>query len=310
MVSYVYATIEVPGQLANSSASVGGINDFGQIVGTFIDASGRQKVFVRTGSRFDTVSDGQVTGINNLDQVAGSYGLFGGGSFTQQFHPLTRQFTDLTNLVSPFEGSSLSGGINDFGALAGTDVYLSPEGLAGGVAWVEKGGTFTKLPDLANFTEATGINDRGQVTGWLSNGSGLYIDGPDPKTVGFVDTNGTITTVSDPDGFATKPAAINNLGMVAGSYSVVTYPNNPPDYTASRGFVESGGTYTTISVPGATSTEVTGINDFGQVVGVYSTGYVGGAFVATPGDHSTAGSLPLDAHRPAMRPGSSEGMVR
>jgi probable HAF family extracellular repeat protein len=34
-----------------------------------------------------------------------------------------------------------------------------------------------------------------------------------------------------------------------------------------EGFVDSGGRFTTINVPGATNTEVFGINDLGQIVG-------------------------------------------
>ena len=78
MVAFVFSTFEVPGQFAATAASVGGINDFGQIAGTFTDGSGRARIFVRTGSRYDTVLVSQansglsVSGLNNLDLVVGS----------------------------------------------------------------------------------------------------------------------------------------------------------------------------------------------------------------------------------------------
>jgi probable HAF family extracellular repeat protein len=52
---------------------------------------------------------------------------------------------------------------------------------------------------------------------------------------------------------------INASGQIVGFY----------DNLQRHGFLYSGGTYTTLDVPMAASTEADGINDFGHVVGTY-----------------------------------------
>ena len=55
-----------------------GINDSGQIVGYFVDASGSHG-FVDTGGTFTTLP-GIATGINNSGQIVGTFGLDTGGT--------------------------------------------------------------------------------------------------------------------------------------------------------------------------------------------------------------------------------------
>ena len=284
MVAFVFSTFEVPGQFAATAASVGGINDFGQIAGTFIDGSGRARIFVRTGGRYDTVlvspadSGLSVSGLNNLDLVVGStYSSFSGEVVTQQFDPFTRQFGKAQSFVSPFPNYPVTGGVNDFGEVTGISELVIPSGTTPGTSFVEKAGTFTALQvpprDNAYSSEATAINDLGQITG--SYGT---ITGNEQGSVGFVDTNGTIETVAVPGIPFTEPTAINNLGEVAGNASLGFYG---PDF----GFVDIGGKITTFEYPGATETVVTGINDLGQVVGEYyneGSVFSAGPFVATP----------------------------
>lgn len=252
--------------------------------------------------------------MNNLDQVAGVLGgaVFGGlgdASFTEQFHPLTRRFNNLQTLVSPFGGSGEPGGINDFGQVVGTDAFIAPGGIAGTIPWVEKAGVFTKLPQVANFTEPTDINDLGQVTGWSSNDSGAYTMIAFQHKQGFVETNGTVATIAVPGAYSTVPTAIDNLGVVAGYYSVLD--RFAPNTMAIHGFVEVGGQYTTVDVPGATATGLSGINDFGQILGESSNAKGQREFVATrvltPADQARLGDLALDALGLAMRQGISGG---
>jgi len=48
-----------------------------------------------------------------------------------------------------------------------------------------------------------------------------------------------------------------------------------PAYGASLGFIYSGGSYTTLTVPGATNTKAFSINNAGQVVGEYPVRFGG-----------------------------------
>lgn len=84
-------------------------------------------------------------------------------------------------------------------------------------------------------------------------------------------------------GFGTKAFGINNSGQIVGFF-----------YDAgnrTHGFLDTGGSFTTIDAPGAIDTYAYGINDSGQIVGSFddalgSHGFVdtGGSFTTVPGD--------------------------
>src|SRR5215217_4682083 len=61
----------------------------------------------------------------------------------------------------------------------------------------------------------------------------------------------------------TAACGINNRGQIVGLYN---------DESGQHGFLLSGGTYTTINFPGASTqgTQAQGINNRGDIVGVYS----------------------------------------
>src|SRR5436189_37274 len=120
-----------------------------------------------------------------------------------------------------------------------------------------RGGTYTTLADplaTQHFTEASGINNAGQIVGIYSAGNGTH---------GFLLSGGTYTTIDDP--LATNgngAQAINDRGQIVGSYT---------NATGSHGFLLSGGVYTTLDDPvtGARNTRAFGVNNAGQIVGSY-----------------------------------------
>lgn len=82
---------------------------------------------------------------------------------------------------------------------------------------------------------------------------------------------------------------INDQGLIAGSYFT-------GQSGQANGFLYKGGIFTPLSVPTATSTEITGLNNLDTIVGNYSTGsnstgfrYSGGTFmdIAAPGATQT-----------------------
>src|SRR5215471_7390242 len=74
----------------------------------------------------------------------------------------------------------------------------------------------------------------------------------------------SFTTFNAPGatGFGTNAFGINNSGQIVGLFY-------DAGNTATHGFLDTGGSFTTINVPGATSTYAYGINDSGQIVGYF-----------------------------------------
>jgi len=166
---------------------------------------------------------------------------------------------------------------------------------------------------ISGYTWATGINDSGQVVGYFFSESALQI-------VGFVETDGTYTTINSPAN-SLYLSGINNAGEVVGHYNGwdgqaygfgsgnfsaawhIGYGINDAgqivgDYVdggRSLGFLYSGGTYTTINDPLATSrndvvtsTHAAGINDAGVIVGYYyDDNLVAHGFTYSGGAYST-----------------------
>ena len=164
--------------------------------------------------------------------------------------------------------------------------------------------TFTTI-DVpgGTFTEASGINDAGQIVGRFFSATGsqsqaFVKDGATFTTFdvpgatggtqasgindagqivgrfgsatgghGFIKDGATFTTIDVPPAQA-QASGINDTGQIVGSFVVVSFGSN-------HGFVKDGATFTTIDVPAATQgTEALGINDAGQIVGFY--GDIGG----------------------------------
>ena len=166
-------------------------------------------------------------------------------------------------------------GINNTGSVVGysflsgsTSWYQYP--IAG---WVATNGGFTTVqdPDWLN-TSLYGVNDSGQIVGFVSDGSGL--------ASGMLYNGGTFNIFSAPDAPWTIPTGINNSGEVVGTYTMSNGITN--------GFVYLNGLITTIDYPGAPYTIGVALNNAGDVVGAYGdgSGYWNG-FLYHDGDYST-----------------------
>jgi probable HAF family extracellular repeat protein len=144
--------------------------------------------------------------------------------------------------------------------------------------------TYTTLDDpsaTAGTTQASGINDTGQIVG-------SYVSSGDH---GFLYSGGTYTAIDDPLALlaeATQAFGINATGQIVGTF----FNTSGGGY---HGFLYSGGTYTTLDVPGGSSdTFAYGINASGQIVGNYTDGsnhlhgflYSGGIYTTLDGPFS------------------------
>jgi probable HAF family extracellular repeat protein len=250
-------------------------------------------------------------GINNEGQIVGQYFTSNdGNSFSNGFLYNNGTYTTTINDPSAFTMQGYPGttafSINNNSQIAG---YYYPYNtqFAGrlnvGSGFLYSGGVYTTLNDPLGVegTYAYGINNKGQIVGFYTDGNG--------KDQGFLYRHGVYTTLSDPLAVSTMPFGINNKGQIVGSYvdasgnyygflyshGVYTTLNGygpfsindkgqiVGEYAAGgtvHGFLYSGGTYTTIDI--GFYTAAFGINDEGQIVGYYLDDSGKHGFLATP----------------------------
>jgi len=132
-------------------------------------------------------------------------------------------------------------------------------GLFFGVGLFLKDGQSTLFPLPCNVNAfVSDINDAGDVTG----GCGSL------TPFGFLRKNtGAVTTLQVPGEGYTVPEALNNGGVIAGTFELA----NPTATLRSQPFLFQNGVYTKVTVPGAFESFFTGINDSGDAIGNANT---------------------------------------
>ena len=252
--SYSFQTIDVAGA---STTSLKGVNDLGQIIG-YSTSNGVSQGFVYSAGSFQTLTNAGSTvipfSINNAGQfvannsVTPSYPnptqyLYSGGKYS--LIPLTPYTWSLP--FPPISDSAVVA-INNSGQLLEqvSGFAVSPYG---GYAIVN--GNTATLSDLGAHTFVTGFNSQGGILSEYESFSGTYA---------YV--NGIQIGSSFP---IVNPASINDQGEVVGYYASYSQNGAGP----SNGFLYQNGVFSTLDFSGAVSTELTGIDDNGDIVGDY-----------------------------------------
>jgi uncharacterized membrane protein len=213
-----YQNENFPGSV---QTQVTGLNDRGDTVGFWVDANGDNYGFVE--------HDGQFTTAVDPSAVQGNGGT----------PALMEQFM----------------GINDRDQAVG--FYLDAMGNAHSFVYDVGRNRFDALNiDGFNSVTATGINNHGEISGFVVNAD---------TDEGFVrDASGKVTLLTGPQGATSSEAlGLNDKGEVVGEYT---------NSSGVHGFVynERDHTYLTVDDPdGVGTTTVNGINDKGQLVGFY-----------------------------------------
>ena len=211
----------------------------------------------------------QLLGINNDGTIAGYFGSgaaghpnkgyrllppHGHGSYQSENFPgaVQTQVTGLNNkgvtvgFWSSANNASLVNDNSGFWALGGQ--FYNANFPAG-------------APASPPVDQLLGVNDSGVAVGFWTDANG--------DNHGYlVNVNtGTFSSVTDPNApnASLTAAAINSGGGIAGFYTNAANGNTD-------GFLESGGAFIDLSVPGASSTMAFGVNDNGEVVGTYTAG--------------------------------------
>ena len=253
-------TIEFPG--ATFSVPIA-INDRGQIVGYYI-RNGVDHGFVLDNGVFTTIDvpgadASRALGINKQGDIVGYYLIFGKPCCPlQQYGYLLHKGRFFTIGESFTEAT----GINDRGQIVGKSNPLKVYNA--GFGFVLDGGVFRTI-DVPGAQLRQGINNRGDILGST-----------------FVLHRGVVTTINVPGASRTLCTGINDHSQIAGTYTfgalgfVLDNAIFPTFVLAGvHGFVLDKGVFKPIDVPGAAGTLVTGVNDRGDVVGLYAVDSIG-----------------------------------
>jgi hypothetical protein len=152
-------------------------------------------------------------------------------------------------------------GINDFEVIAG---YHGANVNKGFVFTFPNNFTPENFPNSAQ-TQVIGINNRGffKPFTFAFDTDGFYIDMAG-TTHGFLDIDGTFTTVDFPGTHFNQLLGLNNFDQAAGYYADAANIDHP--YI----FDNNGGVFLVITIPAATGgAQATGINDRGSISGFY-----------------------------------------
>ncbi|MFO0891863.1 MAG: hypothetical protein U0790_22340 [Isosphaeraceae bacterium] len=262
-----FVVVDISG---SSKTVVNDINDLGLSVGSF-ETGPLTHAFIRhlDGSitPFDVAgsSGTYARGIDNNGRVVGHY--LAGADFVAYVRELDGS---IVSYRIPGSASTYGNGINDIGQITGT--YSLVPGLDFHGYVLAPGGILTTF-DVpgALWTFSEGISNSGEVVGYYFDGSSFrsYLRHAD----------GSFTTFDIPGDTSTLAAGVNDNGQVVGS-SLVSYFSSSGFVSVASGFQrDGGGAFTSIKIPGSTSTYLQGNNDRGAVVGSFDTGGVTRGFI-------------------------------
>lgn len=191
----------------------------------------------------------ELLGINNTGTIAGFFGAVTAKGFT-----LTPP-NSFANENFPGSAQTMVTGINQNGDTVG--IYVDTGGTTHG--FTDIGGTFRTVDQPGTvFNQGLGINSSDTTVGYSSASDPMGVVGETAYSqFGGVFTNINALLPANDD---SQAAGINNAGSIVGFYM---------EGTDSIGFLDVGGTISTIDPFGSVFTQPLGINDSGEIVGFY-----------------------------------------
>jgi len=279
-VPYHIEVVDVPFAGA-SETELFGINNAGDIVGSYADANAVRKGFWLRNGVFETIApegatDTRAFGINASGQITGRYKDADGVQ-----HGFLREPDGTFIVVNPGAAFNYAWGINDTGQLTSYHFDFPTENDIVITSFLrEPDGTFVQVPSSGGVggNVFRGINNAGVMAGWNLPESGFT---PTQIIDGLIFEDGAFTTLSIDAERHTLPDDIDNHGRIVGHTA-------PLDFSEIQGFLRTPeGEFHLIGIPGAEATIAQAINDDGVIVGWFEIHEEDGehqihGFIATP----------------------------
>jgi uncharacterized membrane protein len=269
---FTFVSIDYPGGFGTRAR---GINNHGQIVGSYFDQYGNLHALLIEKGKFIPLAPGTI-----LDTYSDAFKINDRGDVVgwvcpDTCHAFLYNKGVVTTLDFPGASDTYGWDINESGTVAGVWDLFDSQGnflYEGGFLW--KDGNFTEVTyPGAGDTGVTAINARGDFAGVWDTGLTAT------TTSSFVFSKGVFTNFDAPfpDVYLTQPDGMNSQGKIVGQfYDTITY--------LPQAFLKVGEPFTLIEYPGAVWTTAWGINSVGQMVGNWLDGSgVTHGWLAQPG---------------------------
>ncbi len=209
----VVTVFDPPGAASSSAVD---INNAGQIVGYYTDASGQSHAFLDENGTFTSFAPpdavwSRATHINASGVIIGEYAVNGQSPPGQEYAFIDNNGT-ITELEAAGTSLSVAAAINAAGEVVGYyDIGSQSHAFI-----YETGYSFTIDPPGATSATAVGVNALGEVVGNYTDATGSHV---------FVYENGAFTTIDEPGATSISAVAINDNGQVIGNYEDATGPH-------------------------------------------------------------------------------------
>jgi hypothetical protein len=193
----------------------------------------------------------QLLGIDDFDVIVGYHGATVNKGIVFN-HPNT-----FTNVNFPASVQTQITGVNDNFKSSG--FYIDSGGVTHGFLRT-RGAVFSTVDyPGTGFNQLLGLNFHGQAVGYYADSPGFTVD----HAYIYDQFGGVFLLIVNPLSVNSQATGINDLQQVCGFYVDAG--------GTTHGFLLNFGTLTTLDYPGANFTQALGLNNNGQVVGVYST---------------------------------------
>ena len=213
------------------------------------DAPAPSVTFTFTNVDFPNATYTEAFGINNSDEVVGTYGT---AFQLQNGFQLIKGVYTTDNCVLTNE--TLMSDVNNKGEIVGSFAG-NDNGNIEGFIWEGDGSCQTLAdPDGPATTNAWGVNDSGVIVGFYTNSSSNF--------QAFKWVNGVFTNFGCPGWTNTRAYGINDAGVIVGDNA--NSPSGP-----FSGFALASGKCIPVNYPGATWTSAKGINKSDVISGWY-----------------------------------------
>ena len=209
-----------------------------------------------TNENFPGSAQTQVTGINNIGTTVGFWSNSNTG--TDPNFGFVDNRGVFSNVNDPAVSSTPSVnqllGVNDHNVAVG--FYMDSNGNSHSYTYTIASNSFVPITySNAVSLTATAINNNSEIGGFYTNAGGA--------TLGFIDSNGTFSSLNAPNATATMFFGLNNYGVLVGQATI-------GGATDGIAYNSSNDLWQIINDPlGIGTTTLNGINDKGSIVGFY-----------------------------------------